>query len=366
METLSYNKFWKNQTHKSPVTMPQLTNQPTTNKGRIQELDLMRGFAIVLMIIGHSILVHPIDFSVIPWCQVLHRWIYSFHMELFFFISGAVYYCSNYKTYIIKKIDRLLVPMLFIGVISILFHAYGGNAVHIHIPLGRSIINMLVYGDTYWFLYTLFIIFTFYPLCQKILPNIYLEIGFALLIIIARHYFRFPLLFRINDVTYYLPFFIIGHVLVGWMRKDITKRDEILLAISGLLIYGILWKYGTKVPATSYAMAFTMIIPTFFFSRFILVHERNRGIMFLNNFLRKASEFSLQVYLFNGFILVAVRVLLINILSITTPFLVIPIIVIANFAVTLPLCEYILSRSQWLGWLCGIKEFPLRSPRTSK
>ena len=334
------------------------SNKQPTSKLRIQELDLMRGFAIILMIVGHSILVHPIDFSTIPWCHALHRWIYSFHMELFFFISGAVYYCSNFKTYILKKIDRLLIPMLFVGTISILFHALGGNYVNNHSPIVKSLINMMVYGDTYWFLYTLFIISLIYPLIEKILPNIYWEFGLATLIILFRHIIKFPILFRINDVTYYLPYFIMGHVLVLWMRKDLNYWFEICLTIGSITLYGILWKFGPKVPTTSYIMALAMIIPFFFFSRLLIYMEKNL-IRYINNFLRIASRYSLQVYLFNGFILVFARVLLINILAITTPYIVIPLIVIAQFAVTLPLCEYILSRTRWLSWLCGLKAFPL-------
>lgn len=334
------------------------SNKQPTSKLRIQELDLMRGFAIILMIVGHSILVHPIDFSTILWCHALHRWIYSFHMELFFFISGAVYYCSKYKTYILKKIDRLLIPMLFVGTISILFHAIGGGFVNNHSPIVESLINMVVYGDTYWFLYTLFIISIIYPLFERISPNIYWEIGFATLIILFRHIIKFPILFRINDVTYYLPYFIMGHVLVLGMRKNLNFWFGICLSIISIILYGMLWKYGPNVPTTSYIMAFSMIISFFFFSR-ILISTEKKLIRYVNNFLRIASKYSLQVYLFNGFILVFTRVLLINVLAISTPYVVIPIIVIAQFAVTLPLCEYILSRTQWLGWLCGLKAFPL-------
>lgn len=72
---------------------------------RIDEIDILRGIAIILVIIGHSITKKPIDIQGTLWGSTLSNLIGSFHMALFFFIAGLVYhYNSNYKTYIIKKI----------------------------------------------------------------------------------------------------------------------------------------------------------------------------------------------------------------------------------------------------------------------
>lgn len=47
---------------------------------RIQEIDIAKGIGILLVLIGHSI----------PYESNLHTWIYSFHMPLFFILSGLV------------------------------------------------------------------------------------------------------------------------------------------------------------------------------------------------------------------------------------------------------------------------------------
>lgn len=57
-------------------------------KERIEEIDWLRGFATFLVILGHSIIVYPINLHEIPWCNVLYEFISSFHMPLFFVISG--------------------------------------------------------------------------------------------------------------------------------------------------------------------------------------------------------------------------------------------------------------------------------------
>lgn len=50
---------------------------------RFIEIDLLRGLAIILMIMGHSFIIHPINILEVPWCSSVSHWIYTFHMELF-------------------------------------------------------------------------------------------------------------------------------------------------------------------------------------------------------------------------------------------------------------------------------------------
>ena len=62
---------------------------------RLVFIDNAKGIGIILMILGH-----------IPnMPEFFHSWIYSFHMPLFFFISGYLfnekkYFCINLKEYI--------------------------------------------------------------------------------------------------------------------------------------------------------------------------------------------------------------------------------------------------------------------------
>lgn len=78
------------------------------NKNRIIEIDLLKGFGILLMIIGH---VHFSD--------AINHYIYSFHMPLFFIVSGYLYKSSSLSLtkYILKQIKNLLIPYVFFGAI---------------------------------------------------------------------------------------------------------------------------------------------------------------------------------------------------------------------------------------------------------
>lgn len=93
-----------------------MENMINRQSGRDLKWDLIKAFAIFLVILGHCI--QKMDPS---WQQnLVQRFIYSFHMPLFMFISG--YFATNSKNtgggkWIIDKIRRLLVPCVVHGIV---------------------------------------------------------------------------------------------------------------------------------------------------------------------------------------------------------------------------------------------------------
>jgi len=338
-------------------------NKVVNKGGRILELDLLRGAAIILMITGHSILVHPIDFTGIPWCHNLHNWIYSFHMELFFLVSGCVYHCSKYRPYILNKMDRLVVPMVFMGIISIFFHSVGSDVVHKHTTMTDGLIGILN-GKSYWFLYTLFLIFAIYPLIEKIgTKNKWIEPSLMILLITISQFVNYPTVFRISSMMYHLPYFMMGHLLSDGIKSNRYKlsfRGQMLAVVVALGIYFALLLGDRAISVVRYGQAFAMIAAFYYAAQmFVCWYNSGRKIAtMINELLCLASKYSLQLYLFNGFVLVVVRTILVSKLHLTNPTFVIPLIVLANLVVTLSLCKYILEETRWIGWLCGVKYRP--------
>ena len=83
---------------------------------RDNTIDLLRGIAILVVYLGHSLLYHPIDMQALyPWCQTLGTSIESFNMPLFFVLSGYLFAKSNrgVKEQYKGKVKRLLIPYLF-------------------------------------------------------------------------------------------------------------------------------------------------------------------------------------------------------------------------------------------------------------
>ena len=285
-------------------------------------------------------------------------------MELFFFVSGSVFHCSKYYPYILNKVDRLVVPMFFVGMIALLFHSFGGAAVNEHMTISEGL-RGLVTGESYWFLYTLFLIFAIYPLIDRIGRKWHwFEPALFVCLIVLGHFVKYPPAFRINSVMYYLPYFMMGHILSAGLKQHRfalpTGKTVAVLggAVAGYVALRLF--LPREVSLVRYAAAFAMIAAFFYLAQlFLRWYDRGDKVSsVIYDFICLASRYSLQLYLFNGFILVAARTILVSRLHLTNPVLVIPLIVAANLAVTLPVCKYVLEKTRWIGWLCGVKYRP--------
>lgn len=79
-------------------------------QGRDHAIDIARGIAMLLMICGHCTGC-PAQFKI---------WLYSFHMPLFFFLSGMVFNPDKYESFwafLMSRVKSLLVPFLTLGFI---------------------------------------------------------------------------------------------------------------------------------------------------------------------------------------------------------------------------------------------------------
>lgn len=86
-------------------------------KKREEWIDLVRGIAVILVVIGHCIqYMSGPDYDF--WHNPVFEFIYSFHMQLFMLISGYAFYWSSQKQQslvrtVADKIKRLLFPCGF-------------------------------------------------------------------------------------------------------------------------------------------------------------------------------------------------------------------------------------------------------------
>ena len=80
------------------------------SKKRISWLDMAKGYGILFVILGH------LDIG------LFDEWIYTFHMPLFFFLSGCVFSAKKpFLEFLKKKCKALLVPYFCMGLLVILF-----------------------------------------------------------------------------------------------------------------------------------------------------------------------------------------------------------------------------------------------------
>lgn len=203
-------------------------------ENRIAWLDTARGIGMVFVVLGHAISDTIMDNSLF---SRLFYFIYSFHMPLFFFISGYCGYkaiqCNDKKDYILSRFWRLMVPYFFIGMcyipLKIVLAKYTSTPVLLNIVL----LDMLKGSNPnfqLWTLYALFFDATIVCLLanQKHNEELFLIIFIVLQILT----FKFPIGI-VKNILYELPFYYVGilckkHDLI---RKSINKRSEIISTV---------------------------------------------------------------------------------------------------------------------------------------
>ncbi len=140
------------------------TGQPMTGKKHYEEIDICRGMGIVLVVLGHALKQTGETNS---FFDVLLSVIYSFHMPLFFFLSGFVslkmlYFRAGKERldYIKNRAFRLLIPYFTVGILYLpLKYVLSRYAVK---PYDFSSTWKLFFGENpntaLWFLYVLFLV----------------------------------------------------------------------------------------------------------------------------------------------------------------------------------------------------------------
>ena len=90
---------------------------------RIEWIDVIKGIAILLVVIGHTFRDEMLDASYV--CDFIKTTVYSFHLPLFFSISGCLIYLSREKniqkitrpSFILKKLNTLIKPFITYGLL---------------------------------------------------------------------------------------------------------------------------------------------------------------------------------------------------------------------------------------------------------
>lgn len=139
-----------------------------TDRQRIAWIDIAKGIAIILVVIGHCIpdatSSTGISVSAYRW---LHGVIYSFHMPLFFFLSGYMIVCKNFVKAGKRPLDiiksrwkRLMIPYVFVGLcyapFKLMLSKFANKPYDIE-NIWKMIIGVNPDGEL-WFLYALFVV----------------------------------------------------------------------------------------------------------------------------------------------------------------------------------------------------------------
>lgn len=326
-------------------------------KSRIIELDILRGIAAVFVVLGHCIITYPVDFSAVSWCETLSYWINSFHMPMFFVLAGCVYKCTDYGKYIEKKVIRILVPYLFFGMLTVLLHYFGGAFINGDpVPVTDGIKDLLFYGREIWFLYLIFLTYLIYPLLEKILVNDAVKLAFSALLIIINEFVHLPKLLSLAKWVQFLPYFILGTMLKKYVIRfgKVSVLKKIISVFAGIGFAALLgfvdYRTGKTYEFLDYFRAFSIMLALL---GIVTLPERNEEKLNpVDRFLCKCSEYSLQFYLFQAYVITVLRFVFCSVLKMKEPLILVPIFFIIMMAACFAGCE-ISRRIPVVSTLCG-------------
>lgn len=138
-------------------------------EAKIYWISILQGWSMLLVVIGHVTLTNIFENPATPVSTEVERIIYGFHMPLFMFISGGLFYYTKsgkvkIRSYYQDKAKRLLAPFIFFTLATFALKYIFNPLMKRPVELSfKQIINSVLYPASnfreMWFIITLFIIF---------------------------------------------------------------------------------------------------------------------------------------------------------------------------------------------------------------
>lgn len=195
---------------------------------RIKYIDLFRGIGILIMMLDHIYIGN-----------IFSYFIHSFHMPMFFFVSGYFFNDSEIRTYfyIKKKAKKLLLPYLIVGIIHFIIWSFLNFNNFSFLPL-KSLVwintnDTLPIANALWFLTALFITEITYYIINKYINSLLIKTLLIILLTIGGMLLPtilpFTLPWGINAGMVGLGHYYFGYLLRGSNNKIILKVTNVKL-----------------------------------------------------------------------------------------------------------------------------------------
>ncbi len=195
---------------------------------RIEWVDSLKGFGIFCVTFGHLA------------CHILiETHIYSFHMFLFFFLSGFLHNNSqrDFRKYMSKKVKSLFLPFLLWNLLSCLVGLLFNNTISESIRLFFLLDGNICWNAPIWFLLQLFMVEIAFFFVDKYIPNgkyISIPVLFVLWIFISGN----NAFLKLNILPVCLLFYIFGSIFKQFYDKYSVKFiDKHRYTISAALLF---------------------------------------------------------------------------------------------------------------------------------
>ena len=208
---------------------------------RDSSFDIMKGIAILLVVLGHSVPDQASVNGIASYPLYLMRTIiYSFHMPVFFFVSCYFMHIplkEGFQKFVKDKSIRLMVPYFTIGLLYFPFKLALSKFASQQIDpqnIWKIFIGINPDGEL-WFLYCLFFISILIGLLVKRVNWGLLIISFIIGIFSEKiNIFSMPM---ISEILYFQFFYILGLYIKKYALLDYMK--SIGIALTSMVIFSV-------------------------------------------------------------------------------------------------------------------------------
>lgn len=270
---------------------------------RFFDIDCAKGFAIILVVIGHIIARdYPIGDE---WFKYIKQTIYAFHMPLFIFLSGWIFYYTYPKTenikelfiYILKKAYRFLIPFFMMGLIIVLGKYILATFLFVDNPVSTLQAGMLnlIWNTKHssvgfiWYVYVVFVFISITLIGLKLIKSEKILLLLLVFAIILKA-LRLPGYFYLNLIGCFYVYFILG--CIAFKNKD--KYYELINKYSYYyLTMAIIFLLSMFYTDISYFRFFTAIFAI------LAVHGIIKSNFANSEFLLNINKYTFSIYLFN-------------------------------------------------------------------
>ncbi len=228
--------------------------------GRIAWLDYARGIAMVLVVYGHCFrgLTNSGIASGSSVLGTVDYLIYTFHMPVFFLISGILAARSPVRggaSFWLSKVEPIVWPyLLWMSVEIVVLTMFSGVTNEGKVPFGLST-YLFHPASPFWFLYALFVSYVFLAYACRLGPVAMLGIA---AVIFAAGRFATPASLA-AEASWGLLYFITGAMLSSYVRKPkfitVAARGPIVLLCAavalgmGVAFRDIGWSNELAIPS---------------------------------------------------------------------------------------------------------------------
>lgn len=253
-------------------------NELHSGYARNIKIDVLKGLGMLIVVFGHM----QLD-------PRLYALIFSFHMPLFFVISGILFK----KTSIRKLFFSLVIPYVSLGIIillcSSLYYGNGDELTYLlNLLLGSTVNHRFTPSPALWFISCLLVMKVIGNLLSNYIenPNKLLLISLACCLIgLTINHFIPPrlVLWNIDIAFFAMPFFLYGRAAYKFYTNQSLKQKLISITVGGLALLLLVkfngmvnifrFNYGHNI-AAYYASGFIGTYLTFFLSE--LVSKNNK------------------------------------------------------------------------------------------